>query len=99
MRALLLGLALAVAACGPPETCQTTACCDQPDSGIMLCANPSKTYQTCGWLGSTVIDLHVNGQSCTFDTNNVCDPGADICLKQRDIFCGIDHTKPPICSP
>lgn len=100
IRALLVGLALCAAACGSPETCTVTTCCDQPDNGMSLCSHPSNTYQTCGTLNSTIIDLHLNdGQpNCSFDTINICDPGAQACLKRRDALCGIDHQKPPICS-
>jgi hypothetical protein len=99
MRALLIGLALAAAACGNAETCTLTTCCDVPDNGMMLCTNPSNTYQTCGTLGSTVIDLHINDgmPSCSYDTTNICATGADCCLRRRDAFCGVPHTTPAFC--
>jgi hypothetical protein len=45
-------------------------------------------YQTCGSLGSTVIDLRVPGQpSCSFDTVDVGAKGAVACLTRRDTWC------------
>ncbi len=104
MRALLVGLALAVTACGNPETCTPTPCCDAVDGGMATCPNPSKQYCTCGTLGSTIIGLRFvadcttsGNDDCSFDTINICDPGATSCLTRRDTYCGVAFQPQPIC--
>jgi hypothetical protein len=91
-RATALAAMLIVAACGNPETCEET-CCGPADGGASSAMEPGacasgRVYQTCGSLGSTVIDLRVPGQpSCSFDTINVRDRGAVACLTRRDTYC------------
>ncbi|HZS38994.1 MAG TPA: hypothetical protein VFF06_19305 [Polyangia bacterium] len=101
MTKILLALALALAACGNPETCADT-CCGLLDAGASSAmepgACPGHSYQTCGSLNSTVIDLRIPGQpECSYDTANVCSTGAAACLQKRDAFCGVPSRTPSAC--
>lgn len=85
----MLSLLLAIAACGNSATCEST-CCDSPAGMEAPGCAPGRSYQTCGSLGSTVIELRVPGQAaCSFDTINICSDPAKSCLCRRNTFCGV----------